>query len=349
MKRFLILAVPVLFAAGGAWAETTIDFEDGVPGSVILREGAVLTTNPAEVIAGKASLKCDTMGKGGDWHEFLHTAESFRFEPDTTYVVTFRYRILDPGDGQPRFYSMMKPRQGGPDLYAHPWLFNREQGALSHINRVFEIPDREGYYLVFGIKKEGAVVIDDIRIRALPTSLRTPEGPVRTFPTKVTEVAAQLEGLRQKQALDDLTNDMLVILCDEGSHNKAAAQRDRLLRNLRPDFVDWSPIGKLAGGYGIRSSRGGIEYQEYYRKEGPEIWDRRYEMFVNGGFDYTLGNMIIQEETWGEGGYFMTHAGGAWHEYFIDKLLKQTTDCMAVCQDNISCAGFERVAGGCSP
>jgi hypothetical protein len=209
-------------------------------------------------------------------------------------VITFQYRILDPGEPKLRFYSMMKPRQGGPDLYSHPWLFTREKGARSHIHRVFHIPDREGYYLVLGIRGKGAIVVDDIRIRPMPANPHAVPANVRTFPTQVTAAAVQLKNLRNQDGLADLMHDMLVILCDEGSHDKARSQKGRLMRNLRPDFVDWSPIGSLAGEYGIRTSRGGIEYQEYYRQEGEDVWDQRFEMFAMDGFDYSLGNMIIQ-------------------------------------------------------
>jgi hypothetical protein len=245
MSRILPFALFILFAQAALGEEVLIDFEDGVPETVTLREDAQVINSPGEVINGKASLGCRTVG--GEWHEFLYTTEKLAFRPHTTYLVTFRYRIVDPGEAGSRFYSLMRSRTNGPgrgeDLYAHPWEFTREKGALSYVHRIFEIGSDPGYYFILGIRRSGAIVVDDIRVRPMEPKTWAVPPELDTFPTDVPKMAREFEKLRRQEGVTDLLEDMLVILCDEGSHEKAKAQKDRLIRELRPDFVDWNPIG----------------------------------------------------------------------------------------------------------
>jgi hypothetical protein len=331
------------------------DFEAGIPEELTI-DGAQVATNPALVIAGAGSLFASSLNQEGEWHEFLHTGLAVKLQPGTAYRIRFEYRIIDPGSGdlpKTRFYSLLRSRNGrGEDLQGQnwqTWMWTRERGARDVIDRLFEIaadgPD--DYFLIIGIRKQGALVIDDLTID--PTEPGPPGAGLPVKPGKpiLPAAKAELDAARKRDGLDQPMGDMLVVLCDEGAGQKARDRKDQIVADLAPDYVDWSPIGPLAAEYGIRSSRGGIEYQELYGMEADaEIWQRRFELFVDSGFVRSLDNTLVQDETWGPGGYYMCHNGDNWHAYFNKMLLQKTTDWEGVCQDNIACAPWNK-GGGC--
>ena len=322
----------------------TLDFESGVPSQVTL-DGATLTDAQDLVIAGKSSLLADFHSETGEWHEFLNTNPEVRFEAGKSYHVSFGYRIVEPGEKDTKFYSLLRSRSGG-DIYGDAWLWNRERGATGTIHRLFEPDNKDDWMLIVGVRHNGTLAVDDLSIEEVEFDPPGRGLPVKNGPTKVLEIKKELDALRDRQRTAELCRQMQIIFCDEGAHGKVTSRRDELARDLTPDLQDWSPVGPMAKDYGVRSSTGGPEYQEFYKFEGPEVWDKRYEMFVNNGFVMSLDQTIIQDETWGEGGYYTCHNGPNWHKWFTDDLIKKTARHLSVCQDNIGCATYTK-GGGC--
>lgn len=324
----------------------TIDFEDPNDLRCTL-DGANLTSARQDVIAGSTSLIADFRRADGEWHEFLTTPEALEFEPGGVYGVTFEFRILDPGQAKSRFYSLLRSRTGsGKDLYGNFWLWNREQGARDTVRRRFVVPAGvDDYMLILGVRHEGSVLVDDIRVGRLPEPQVPHDVPLVRRPDALAVARDWIDGRRREERLEDLLWSFTRIVLNEGAGQKAVDARHRIVRDLDPDFVDWNAFGPLAREYGIRTSQGGPEYQEYYKFEGEDVWDKRYERFVGNGFSVSLDNTLIRDETWGEGGYFTCHNGKGWHEYYMSHMSEKARELLAVCQDNIACATFTKGYG----
>ena len=315
-----------------------LDFEPGSVEPYVL-DGARITDAPGFVLSGSRSVLADSRSSGDEWHEFFRTSPDVRFEPEHAYLITFDYRILDSGKPETRFYSLLRSRSGG-DIYGWFWLWNRESGAEGTIRRLFRIEEKDDWMLIIGVRHRGAILIDRVSISRAESE---PPGwglPVKPGSTDIVRTGAELDALRRREGLDELTADMLIIWCNEGAGAKIIDARERFAEEHQPDFVDWNPCGPLARDFGVRTSSGGPEYQEFYRFEGPDLWDGRYQRFVDNGFAASLDGTTIRDETWGEGGYFTCHNGKGWHRWFTDRLLAMTADRLAVCQDNIACAPF---------
>ncbi len=337
----LVLAARTAAAAEPLWV---CDFEDGCAD---LPHGARISAGAAETISGNASLVMDSTGSDAEWNELFTTStRQVRFEPGKTFYVSFRYRILDPGGPRTQFYSLLRSGQAG-DLYGPFWLWNREQGAEGVIHRLFQPEGADDWQLIIGIRHRGRLAIDDIRVQVCDSD---PPGyglPVKAGSTDVPARRRALDARRERDALPGILSDMTVIWCNEGAGQKIAADAPRraFAAEHEPDFVDWNPCGPMAREFGVRTSGGGPEYQEFYRFEGPDIWDERYSIFGDDGFQVSLDGTFIRDETWGEGGYFTCHLARGWHEWFVAGLLQKTADRLAVCQDNIACAPFYKGHG----
>lgn len=311
------------------------DFENGIPADIEVKGIGQMTEQPDLVISGKKSIYADSRNDTDEWHEFLNTSSSVKLEKGRLYHISFNYRIVDPGDTKARFYSVFK--WAGGEYYGNFWLWNREKGATGKIDRLVR-PEGDDCRFIIGIRHQASLVVDDIVIEDVTDVPIEQSLHVKSVTaSRLDTMRQQLNQLRYKQGIPDLVRDFAVILCDEGAGAKAVNNRKRIFADFNPDFVDWSPIGPLAKEFGVRSSRGGPEYQEFYKFEGPEVWETRYEKFVGSGFAMSLDGTLIQDETWGEGGYFTCHNGANWHRYFKTKIEEVATKMTAICQDNIAC------------
>jgi len=333
------LTVSTLNRAGAA-AVALLDFEQGSPSCYIL-DGASVTDDPSRVLEGKRGVQADLSGSDTEWNEFFRTTPEVRFQPGRTYHVSFRYRILDPGGKDTRFYSLLRSRSGG-DLYGHHWLWTREKGGEGVIHRLFQVKEKSDWELIVGIRHRGAILLDSVSVYECDRDVPGYSLPVKSAGSSVPQASRRIDALRRKEGLSPTLADMLVVWCNEGAGAKISADppRGSFAAQHDPDFVDWNPCGPMAKEFGVRTSRGGPEYQEFYKVEGAEVWESRYEKFGGNGFAESLDGTFIQNETWGEGGYFTCQIAPGWHGWFTDELLKATSNHLAVCQDNISCAPF---------
>jgi len=323
------------------------DFESGIPKDLIVR-GATLTRDPSYVISGRSSLFCDTRQSNIRWNEFLHTAPSIRFSHGKKYLVTFNYRIIDPGK-KARLYMLLRSRSGNKDLDLYGPFWTREPGGIGNVEKLFVVEKTNDYYLIIGVENQGAFVIDDLQIMEVGFKPKGWGQNISSFPNAFSQKRQFLDWLRQTQGIYQLMQDMAIIVLNEGAGKKAVDRKDEIVRDLKPDFIDWNPIGPLAKDYGIRTSGGALEYQELYPFEAKDIWDKRFNMFVGSGMAENLCGVIVQDETWGPGGYFMCHNGDNWHNYFIKRILEAADKYLSICQDNIFAAPFIKGETGFCP
>lgn len=310
----LPLIVLVLSTPSLATLLHTLSFEGSDRGYSL--DGAKITDAPGTVLSGNSSVLADFTSATQEWNEFLATTQEIKFEPGFVYHVSFKYRILDPGKPETRFYSLLRSRSGG-DIYGRFWLWNREAGAEGVISRLFKVDEKDDWMLIIGVRHQGSLIIDDVTISRCDEPVPGKGLPVKPGATSLLKIKRELDDARKAEGMDAILRDMLIVWCNEGAGNKIVDRRAEFAAELEPDFVDWNSCGPLAKDFGVRTSTGGPEYQEFYKNEGPDVWDARFQRFVNNGFAVSLDGTLIQDETWGEGGYFTCHNGRGWHEWFI--------------------------------
>lgn len=322
-----------------------IDF--GTPESgLYLLEGASIVSAAENAVDGSRALKMDSRGSGEEWNEFFRTSGAVKFTPGSTYWCSFDYHVLDPGAKETRFYSLLRS-PNGEDKYGSSWLWNREKGGKGTINRLFQVTERDDWQFIIGVRHEGAIAIDNVRIYRCDDTIPGADTAARSGPTRVHSMRSIIDEMRRQDKMDPVWREMLVVWCNEGAGMKISADepRRRFAREHQPDIVDWNLCGPLAKEFGVRSTSGGPEYQEYYKFEGEEVWERRYELFGGNGFVESLDGTYVQDETWGEGGYFTCQVAPGWHDWFTEELIADTSNMFGVCQDNISNATFLRTNG----
>ena len=148
---------------------------------------AKLTTDPAERVDGKPSLKCDSRLSTGEWNEFFHSKVGL-FQPNKAYKVSFDYKVL-ARDPNTLFYSLFRKVDGG-DKAAGWTEWGDGPGKTGHVEMAFVTRGVENGILIVGIQHKGALSIANIQITAdpahrpvivtLPTLRRTWKSPGNT-------------------------------------------------------------------------------------------------------------------------------------------------------------------------
>ncbi|MDT8975071.1 hypothetical protein RQP50_02300 [Paenibacillus sp. chi10] len=135
--------------------------------------GATVTTDPNQVISGGKSI-LGRAPRSEEWNEFLHSDfKKAYFEPNTTYSVTFKYKIIDLPDKEGYFYFLA--RAFGQD-YANDKSFTTWKGQVGDVEETtitFTTGPFEQYYLIWGQRFGGAIAIDDITITKLNNSFES--------------------------------------------------------------------------------------------------------------------------------------------------------------------------------
>lgn len=125
---------------------------------------ARITQDPAEVIAGTASLKAENPDQSSIWNEFVWSdTEKIHFKTDTRYSISWKYRVLEKADAG-YFYAIVRSGTGNDftDVWSRTW--DPETGMADSLSSVFKTGSHDDYYLIFGIRQDGGIVLDDIRI-----------------------------------------------------------------------------------------------------------------------------------------------------------------------------------------
>jgi hypothetical protein len=149
----------------------TEDFEAGTSGILNLNQWgpmwAEVTHDPAEVISGAYSLKGGNDSMGQTWNEFAHSnLDSLPLAGDSTYTVTFTYKVLEAPSSTGYFYFFARSVTGGvaSDVGGYSW--QGAAGAMDTVTVTFTLESYPDYYLVFGLKYTGEYAVDDIEVAA---------------------------------------------------------------------------------------------------------------------------------------------------------------------------------------
>lgn len=149
-----------LFACLSARAEVAVLGK----GWLLDSAGSIVST-PAEVIAGKHSIKGMYLGPASNttW-KFLKTDPRFiRFTPNDTYTITFRYRILAASSSGFNF-GFSSPQAERQGLFLPTSVITGATGASGTATLTSRLDPYTDVRAEFAVVGEGAIVIDDIRI-----------------------------------------------------------------------------------------------------------------------------------------------------------------------------------------
>ncbi|KJB84836.1 hypothetical protein AZ66_28450 [Paenibacillus sp. E194] len=127
--------------------------------------GQKITNNPNDTIEGAFSAY-GTADGSVEWNEFLHSDRSkIKFEPNTTYSITFKYKILSKPEKDGYFYFLV--RSASMDFIndkAFTKLQDYDNGTINTTTITFTTGSHSDYYLIWGIRHDGEISIDDIKI-----------------------------------------------------------------------------------------------------------------------------------------------------------------------------------------
>jgi hypothetical protein len=146
---------------------TETGFETGIPPAYAGACGfgqATWTTNPQYVIDGNASLIGDP-GPPDTWHLFLCTDPNLvQLTPGATYTLSFNYRIVteSPSDGY--FFANARSDVNIPGSDRSAVILDLPAGTVGQARGEITLGQYPGYYLLWGMRHGGRIVIDSIRL-----------------------------------------------------------------------------------------------------------------------------------------------------------------------------------------
>lgn len=92
------------------------------------------------------------------WNEFLHSdLNKITFEKNKTYQISFKYKVLEKSKSG-YFYFGARNKNNQSVRFA---TWNNGEGELIK----YFTPESKDYYLYFGIKYDGSIIIDDIEVK----------------------------------------------------------------------------------------------------------------------------------------------------------------------------------------
>lgn len=139
---------------------------------------ATLTSDPAEEVGGKKSLKGDSRGGASEWNEFFHSKTDL-LAPQEAYQVSFDYRVIARALNA-KFYVLARRAGGGAGSAGwKDWA--GEAGETGHVETAFTTREADDI-LILGIQNKGALAINNLTLTATPVP-RPPDlpAPKRTW------------------------------------------------------------------------------------------------------------------------------------------------------------------------
>ena len=357
-----LLVMILLCSQAAAQDHWVIDFESDtglwtIPPDADRGDAVVRLVGEDEGAIDGTSLQADSMGLDNWWHEFLHTTDKLKLKPGAKYLVSMDAYIADINLGQrkdrPAFYFMLRSRALGAsqegDVYGPFWL--REKGARTNVAAVFTTPEGiEDEYLNIGIRKQGKLVVDNIQITQITGASPASGKSIKPLGPDTHPAWQVLEDHRAKHDLGRTLDEFTVVGIFEMCNGTMNEVTEFMGEYVRPDGIDWASrrhpaqhqVAKKSGSWYTTSAH---EYQEHYKVEEPELWDRRWELLLPSGMTKTLSGQINYWETFGEGGYYMCHNGPFWNDYYRSRTAELVEMAQGICQDNIGVPPFTSAKG----
>lgn len=136
------------------------------PGFSLERYGR-LSADPNEVIEGKYSLIGKYIGAGEYNHILITNSGELHLEPEITYTVSFKYKILETPDKgfELLFYSA---KGAAADDWLTSKVFTGKAGDEGDETVTTTLKNYDDYQIFWNIVGKGSVAIDSISVRAEP-------------------------------------------------------------------------------------------------------------------------------------------------------------------------------------
>lgn len=164
-----------------------IGFENGEPQNwTVLNSCSEVSSDNNLVIDGEKSLHSDTTSESGTWLTYLRTAE---LPVNKSFSVEIDYRVIE----SPSYFYIFVPSSSG-NLFlttwqAYPGYQGREEFVFTH-------DDVTSWYLIFGMKYGGEIVIDNIVVRQWDSE-QDAKNWLKSQKVDKIEIQEQLEQLNQ--------------------------------------------------------------------------------------------------------------------------------------------------------
>lgn len=142
-----------------------------------------LTSTPGESIQGDRSLKLDTLAGGSEWNELLVTlTNGVTMQGGKRYAISLQYNVLQLNGSNSYFYMLARSQSGlGPDQGWTPWTLDPHDPSSDTIHVVLPAGVHD-YRFIVGVHNQGALILDNIRITAVPDLDTSAEGMVLPDP-----------------------------------------------------------------------------------------------------------------------------------------------------------------------
>lgn len=174
-----IAATPAVRAADAPRTVLHMDFAADDPARVLSPADAAvtLTTDPAEEVGGRKSLKGNSRAAASEWNEFFHSKTGL-LGPKEAYQVSFDYRVIARA-ANAKFYVLA--RRSGSNSSAGWKDWAGEAGETGHVETAFTTQGADDI-LIIGIQNKGALAINNLTITSTPAP-RPPDlpAPKRTW------------------------------------------------------------------------------------------------------------------------------------------------------------------------
>ncbi|MCY9704058.1 hypothetical protein M5X17_24010 [Paenibacillus alvei] len=143
-------------------------FEQGTyKGTFFQAVSGSITNDPAKVVNGNYSAYL-TSSKEQEWSEFAYTdTDLVKFEKNTAYEVTFSYKAIEAPDkfNTGAYYFLARSTDNDVAADAGWTAWNPRTGEKGTKTFTFTTGNKNNYYLIWGIRRGGALSIDDIYIK----------------------------------------------------------------------------------------------------------------------------------------------------------------------------------------
>ncbi|GKU75972.1 hypothetical protein [Paenibacillus sp. L3-i20] len=140
-----------------------------------------ITNIPSKVVSGSSSILGES-SSSQEWWEFLYTnLNKQQFEPNTTYQVSFNYKVNIVSDRDGYFYFLARASDGdhSNDRGSNTWI--GKEGEVGNKVFTFTTGPSNNYYLIWGIHYGGSLSIDDVEIKKVEESFESGDYLVAPF------------------------------------------------------------------------------------------------------------------------------------------------------------------------
>lgn len=127
-----------------------------------------IVSDPKIAISGTYSAYVKADPGQSIWWEFLYSNnKKIPLEKKATYNVTFNYKVIETTKGEGFYYFLARTNKGGYSRDKNFTKWSDSQGKIGTKSINITLDDFDDYYLIWGIHSNGALSIDDIKIKKM--------------------------------------------------------------------------------------------------------------------------------------------------------------------------------------